>query len=505
MAPLTKAEATGYRETSLHADVMAFITALAGQGDKRLVVSDFGASAQGRTLPLLILSSDGVSQASQTHGRGKPVVLLLGGIHAGEVEGKESLLMLTRDILAGKLDGGDWLDRMTILVAPLYNPDGNDALSPTTRAFEISKLMGQRGPELAGTRVNAANINLNRDYMRQEAVESRLLQANIFQQWNPHFTVDTHATNGSVHRFAMTYDVPHTYEAGRPEAISYVAEQMLPGIVEGFKSNFGLDAGWYGNFVEDERVLDAFAEADPTSPVREGWMTYPHHPRFGSNYRGLTGRLDLLLECYSYLSFEERVRTTYGFVVEAIRSTARRVHDILGVVAECSVPRKRIAVRARLEANGEDIEIPTYMPRTPEGNPTTVKVPRIARFVGTTVVDRPQGYLVPPEVGALLRRHGLKMQPAQGVYRVNVPTVEKLGVEGGRKILEASTVGEINVSWTSESRRAPEGALYVPTAQPRGAIAVYVCEPESDDGAYVNGVLSKPALGEELPVWRIEG
>jgi len=30
---------------------------------------------------------------------------------------------------------------------------------------------------------------------------------------------------------------------------------------------------------------------------------------FGSNYRGLTGRLDLLLECYSYIPFAERVRS----------------------------------------------------------------------------------------------------------------------------------------------------------------------------------------------------
>ena len=115
----------------------------------------------------------------------------------------------------------------------------------------------------------------------------------------------------SVHRFAMTVDVPHTVASGRPEPIAYMRERLVPDGIARVRRTHGLESGWYGNFVEDERALDRAGTADPTSPVGEGWMTYPHHPRFGSNYRGLTNRLDLLLECYSYLPFVERVRTAY--------------------------------------------------------------------------------------------------------------------------------------------------------------------------------------------------
>jgi hypothetical protein len=83
-------------------------------------------------------------------------------------------------------------------------------------------------------------------------------------------------------------------------------EQVLPVVTQRLKQRTGLDTFYYGNFVQDEGGTGA------------GWLTYPHHPRFGSNYRGLTNRLDLLLETYSYLEFRDRVFTTYEFVQEVL-------------------------------------------------------------------------------------------------------------------------------------------------------------------------------------------
>jgi hypothetical protein len=116
----------------------------------------------------------------------------------------------------------------------------------------------------------------------------------------------------------MTYDIPHTVDSGRAEPIAFMRTKMMPAVTRALADTQQVRAGWYGNFVEDERALDERRDADPAAPDTEGWMTYPHHPRFGSNYRGLTNRLDLLLECYSYLTFEERVSTTYATILEAL-------------------------------------------------------------------------------------------------------------------------------------------------------------------------------------------
>ena len=126
----TRAESSGFRETSLHADVMAFVEALDARGDARLHCTRFGTSPQGRDMPLLVLSPDGVRTPAEARAAGRPVVLVVDGIHPGEVEGKEASLALVRDLLDGHHPG--LLDTLTVLFVPLFNPDGNDALDPAT-------------------------------------------------------------------------------------------------------------------------------------------------------------------------------------------------------------------------------------------------------------------------------------------------------------------------------------------------------------------------------------
>ena len=498
----TRAEATNYRETSMHVDVMRYVAGLAGRNDKRCYVTSFGTSPEGRDMPLVVMSAHGITTPGESRKRGLPIVLVINGIHAGEVEGKESAMMLMRDILDGT--HAHLIERLTLVVVPLFNPDGNDAVDPANRKLDLPRLEGQIGPDLVGTRVNKSGINLNRDYMRQETREMRELQSKVLQVWEPDLTIDTHATNGSVHRMAMTYDVPHTVPSGRPEPIAFMREKMMPVVQQALATKHNLLAGWYGNFVEDERSMDARRDADPNVPVCEGWMTYPHNPRFGSNYRGLTNRCDLLLECYSYLEFEARVRTTYATLLEALTYVTAHGDDLVHVVASSKAPRDKIAVRSKLEAFAEPIEIPTRTPRTLEGEPSTVKLEYLANFVGSTVVDRPAAYAVTPDVGAHLRRHGLAVEAATGTQGVQVARVAGYGAEGGRKILEAAQVGELSVEWRDENRSL-DGMELVRTDQPLGAIAVYLCEPESDDGAIENQLVSPPSLGSDFPLYRVRG
>ncbi len=498
---LTRAESTCFRETSLHADVMAFIAGLAARNDPRLHITSFGTSPGGRSLPLLVLSTRGVRTPEDARRVGLPVVLIVDGIHPGEVEGKEATLALLRDMLDGQQ--GDLLESMTLLVVPLFNPDGNDALDPANRRLDLKKLSGQIGP-VVGTRTQSHGINLNRDYLRQAAPEMRMFQSRVCIPWAPDLTIDNHATNGSVHRFHMTVDVPHTVQSGRAEPIEYMRHTLVPEVMRAVRAR-GFDSGWYGNFVEDERVLDVDGDADPTSPVREGWMTYPHNPRFGSNYRGLTNRMDLLLECYSYLGFEERVATASAWQIEALDHVARNGAAVRQIVASSQRPPDQVAVRYRLDRFEAPVEILTRTPRTLDGAPSAVEIPHIAHFVGTRVVERPRAYAVPPGVAAHLRLHGLTVTAGSGSVECEVAQVEAAAQADGRGILEAATVGALDVSWRRETRDLPPGWETVATDQPLGAIAVYLCEPESDDGAIENCGLAAPAPGEEFGIWRVHG
>ncbi len=490
--PLTRAERSGYTETSLHADVLAFIDELKLQNDPRLRVGDFGTTPQGRLLPLLVLSAQGHFTPEAARRAGLPIVLVVSGIHAGEVEGKEAALMFVRDVLHGR--HGDLLDRAILVVVPLFNADGNDALSADNRRLDLAKLKGQIGPQLVGTRVNAAGINLNRDYMRQEGAEMRLLQQRVCQPWNPHLMIDCHTTNGSIHRFAMTYDVPHTVESGRREPIEYMRQRMMPAVAAAVKQNDGIDSFWYGNFLRDEGGNGL------------GWITYTHHPRFGGNYRGLCNRLDLLLETYSYQPFDERVRATYGFLRESLAFVAANGAEITSLLDACIDPPERIAVRYRLEAfSDRDAEVLTREPYSLEGKPVSVRVPHYARFVGEETVARPPAYAVPAHVAAHLALHGLAIEkPSDGVrLQAEVATVRSAVTSAGREILEANASSYLDVEYSRRTRILPSGWRLVRTAQQRGAIAVYLCEAGSDDGLVACGLIDAPKAGEEFPAWRV--
>ena len=490
---LTRAEASGYTETSRHADVIAFIDALRALGDPRLHIEDFGNTPQGRLLPLLVLSAHGHFTPEAAHASGLPVVVVINGIHAGEVEGKEASLMLVRDILDNK--HGDLLSTMTLVVVPLFNADGNDNISPEHRKLDIANFSGQLGPDSGvGTRVNAAGINLNRDYMRQDAPEMRLMQTRVAHRWNAHLTIDCHATNGSIHRFALTYDIPHTVESGRREPIEYMRDRLLPAVTAAVKKNDALDTFYYGNFLRDEGGQGT------------GWITYTHHPRFGGNYRGLTNRLDLLLETYAYISFADRVRTTYAFLRESLGFVAANGAEIVAMLDACELPPDRIAVRYRLDAFPDrTVEVLTREPYTLQGDPISVQVPYIGRFIGEHVVDRPYAYAVPAAVATHLQGHGVLIEdgPGPAIVDAEIATVTGLVSSAGREILEANASPYLEADYRNERRALPAGWRIVATAQPRGAIAVYLCEAGSDDGLLACGLIDEPKPGDEFPAWRL--
>ncbi|MBT9513355.1 MAG: peptidase [Acidovorax sp.] len=489
---LTRAEASAFTETSTHADVLALVDALGALGDARLHISDFGSTPEDRLLPLLVLSEHGHFTPAAAQASGLPVVLILCGIHAGEVEGKEAALMLVRNLLRG--EHGDVLVHCTVVVVPLFNPDGNDRLSADNRPLDIVHLRGQDGPALVGTRNNAAGVNLNRDYMRQQAPEMRLLQTRVCQPWNPHLTLDCHATNGSIHRFALTYDIPHTEHSGRSEPVAYLRDRMMPAVQAAVKRTEGLDTFWYGNFVRDE------------GGQGQGWITYTHHPRFGCNYRGLTNRLDVLLEAYSYISFEARVQVTYAVLREALHYVAAHGAEIVQLLADCAEPPEQIAIRYALEAvPGTTVDVLTREPYTLQGAPVSVQVPHFAHFVPTALVQRPWGYAMPAAVAEHLQGHGLLWTPVAAGTRlqVEVPTLVEPVAEPGPKILEAQASTYWRAHHERTERALPEGWCVVPTGQRLGAIAVYACEAESDDGLVANGILPPPVAGEEMVVWRV--
>lgn len=485
MKPLTVAEKTGYRETSRHSDVLAFIDALKSERPVFRVES-MGQSAAGQEMPVLVFGER----------PGTPVVLVIANIHAGEVEGKEALLMLARDLPERVFE------KLTLLFIPNYNPDGNDLIDVRNRALDLANLEGQIGPEGGvGTRYTGEGINLNRDYMKMEAVESRHL-SRLQAKWRPHLTIDSHTTDGSVHGFALTYDTSHI-PCG-PAA--YVHSKMLPDVTRRLEARTGLKTFFYGNFV-DEKDLS------------KGWATYPHYPRYGSHYRGLTGRLDILLETYSYIPFKDRVFTTVEILKDIFDFTIEHASEIKRIAQEGDAARPDpVGIAYGAPGKIGDCEITAWdmesqlARRIPGREVRTYRMPHFANFSPTLSVSRPAAYLIPQELTRIIEKlehHGIRLDRLPGSRTFNgendkVVSVSKTVSPDVGSARREETVVTVDRERGRITGRA--GDMLVPTDQTLGTLAVYLLEPESDDGLVRWGYLDAHLRpGAILPVVRVRG
>ncbi len=537
---LTRAEASNYRETSRHSDVLAFIDELCRRTKLARRV-DFGKSGEGQPMVALVVSDRGCFSPELARKQKKTVVMVEANIHAGEVEGKEAVLALARDLTLTKL-GKKLLDRLCLVLVPNFNPDGNDRISPNNRKLSLETLEGQVNPEGGvGTRYTGEGWNLNRDSTKQEAPETRCI-ARLYQTWWPHLFIDCHTTDGSIHAFDLTFDTSHSNEPLFSELRTFNRE-MLERVAKDVKKGHGFDSFWYGNYR---------TEGDP----RSGWHTYPALPRFGSHYRGLLGRMDVLLETYSYIDFPRRCAVMRAWLLELFRDAAKHARAYR---AATEAEEKRIVARGvspdvqalvginygvamRDEKGALVFDCPAYAKpgdtahilafdeasiterRYPGRRRRKYRCPHHRTFVPTQAVSTPQAYLVPPELAERLQGHGIRFESLGAPqrytvdsYRIarreetfspdvaaNVPPPGQAEVPLSQKPKPVRFETVLTVAPERSTREFPAGTLLVPTAQRAGTLAVYLLEPHADDGfcrwQFLDGMLT---VGELYPIHRV--
>jgi hypothetical protein len=471
-------------------------------------------------------------------------VLVQANIHAGEVEGKESVLMIARDLaLAPALPA--ILRRLVLVLVPDFNPDGNDRISTANRALDLANLEGQVGPPGGvGTRYTGAGWNLNRDHVKHDAPETRAMAA-LYHAWRPELFVDCHTTDGAIHGYDLTFDTAHNPLSGHPAPIALVRDRLLPAVSRALLRRTGIRTTFYGNFVD---------ESDPAA----GWATYPALPRFGSHYRGLCGTGDVLLETYSYIDFERRCRAMRETLREVLAAAAREAPALRRACRAAAEETARAGLAPRPDDlvgidygrarrgddgallfdypahdDGKPIEIRSADPAsvkahrllgTAGARPRKYRCRHLRRFLPTSSVPRPWGYVVPGDLGPRLAGHGIAFEPfaREGPLEAEVSLV--LAVErthspdvagpvpgpGEREVTPKAPRPPLRFETVLSVRRErravaiPPGSLLVRTAQALGNLAVYLLEPGSDDGLARWGFLDdRVRAGEAFPVLRL--
>ncbi len=517
----TRAEATAFEHTSRYEDVRAVLDRLAAAQPRLVHVTSFGASEEGRRLPLAVLGSPAPGDAAAARRTDRVRVLVLGAIHGGEVEGKEAALLLAR-----RLGGGDLrrlLDRITVLLAPLYNADGNERISVDHRPDQFGPVGG------VGTRENARGLDLNRDFVKLEAAESRHLVA-LIAAWDPHVVIDLHTTNGSYHGYHLTY-APTLAVNADPE-LAQVTRHLLESARQVLA-----DRGWrsysYGNFVSEgalDRVLERPQSGAPA------WRTFDARPRFVTNGVGLRNRIAILSEAYSYLGFERRVRVTEAFVETLLALIARRAPALAALTARIDRATAEAGARGALGPFGTrgtltprdgavrilvgDVD---SRPHPATGRPMTTMRESTARptlmqdyasFAPAGLARVPRAYVVPAgqahgrlaaRIGALLDRHGIAFERLIAPARLQVEAATPARVTFSEQAVQGHHPVELSgLTWASRAVDVPQGSLRVSMGQPLARLAFHLLEPASDDGVVTwNMVDDWLGAGIEVPIYRV--
>ncbi len=496
-AQQTTAERTGFQVTSSYTDVLDFLRALQHETTD-IRVGTLARSTEGRDIPWVLAARPMVDGPIAAHASGKPVVYLQGNIHAGEVEGKEAAQMLLRDMTVGPLRS--LLDSVILLVVPIYNVDGNERFGPGEEHRP-----GQNGPARVGVRSNGQGIDLNRDYVKMEAPETRGA-ARLINRWDPDLFIDMHTTNGSYHGYQLTY--AQGLNPNDNAANAYVRDEFLPLVRQRVRDRHAQEIFWYGNF----------RNQNPDS-LDQGWYTYDARPRFGTNWFGMRGRMAILSEGYSNAPFDVRVSASYNFVREILGLAAEAQERILAIRGQVDSARPQfVAVRSKLappvtmDVIAELTEPAAdgagpFARRKRTGQYRTVAMPVYYQFDPALVESIPAAYLFPPglrHVAQLLVRHGVRVQQIGQQWSGSVEVFVIDSVTAATRPFQGHRPVSVTGRWSDDQRAATPGWFYVETDQRLGLLAAYMLDPLSADGVVTWNFLDRDLRrGRDYPIVRV--
>ncbi len=476
----TRPERSNYEETSRYQDVLDFINALKMDG-KIMKQATLGYSTQGKRLPMIVYGDVVDTKPETIRKSGKLVVYIQGNIHAGEVEGKEAMLELLRELKAGK--HAEWRKNLILLIVPIFNADGNDMISLYNRPWQHGPIAGM------GQRANGQGLDLNRDHMKLETPEV-VSFVKMLYEYDPYVTIDLHTTNGSFHGYHITY--------------SFALNPVIDPALDEFTRNFFFPKVEQGVESDHWRIHRYGDYLEKTPAGKPGYYYWVTEPRFNSNYVGFRNRLAILSESYSYISFQQRIASTKSMVVnildvanadpKAIKEVIRKADDAAKNIKQFD----SLAVRAEIVESNPAQEILLAAPKE-ERNPYSNEIMYLmnedslkkivtAEFYSSRATRKakiPIQYYIPDslrEVITLLREHGIKMTIINESQQKKVQRFAIRENKAAEREFQKHKMRTLEGTFEPIEQTIPAGTVIVEMNQPLSRLAFYLLEPESEDG-----------------------
>lgn len=502
----TLAEQTDYRKSWNYADTIAFAEKLAKRSPW-IEYKSYGTSGEGRDMPLLVAAKNKDFTPEKARKSGKAVVFIQAGIHSGEIDGKDAGFALLRDIAITKTRE-DLLNNVVILFVPIYNVDGHELASPYNR-------INQNGPDEMGWRATSANLNLNRDYMKADAPETRAW-LNLWNEWKPDFFIDAHVTDGAEFQYNVTYEYAHFGEVA-PEIKDWMDRHFDGSVVPKVESEGNL----LTHYVE-------FAGRE----VSKGIATFIATPRFATGYVPLRNRPGLLIETHSYKPYKSRVRGTYDvlrYTIEEINKNKESFFEAIRKAEAATIergktydPKRRFPLNLAITDKSEPFEFKGTEYKKEKSDisgaerivygtkPLNITIPKYDEARVTAAVAPPLYYIIPPQwqdAIEVLQAHGIKFQRTEKPltievesYRLNEPKWSPTSFEGHNTV-------SYKIVPVKETRAFPANSVIVPLDQAAANVAIHLLEPASQDSlaywGFFNLIFEQKEYGEGYVVEKL--
>ncbi len=474
---ITPAEKSGFQRTPSYEETVAWLRRLAQAAPQVKLVS-LGRTPEGRDLWMAVVSREGASTPAAVRATDRAVVLAHAGIHAGEIDGKDAGLMLLRDMTVGGTRRA-LLDKAIFLFVPIFNADGHERSSAFTR-------INQRGPLEAGWRTTSRNLNLNRDFTKLDAPETRAM-VKALNEWTPDLYLDLHVTDGIDHRYDVTFG--HNTTRGWSPSIGGWLDSVFMPAVNGALEGMGHNPG-------------PLAAAFPVDPfdLGKGLQEWVGSPRFSTAYGDARHLPALLLENHSLKPYKQRVLGAYVFLESALDVAGRQSSSLRAAVAEDRARRtERVPVDFALPKSPDgEIEYEGVEQRVEpsaisgdrrvvyRGRPWTQRIP-VFRGQATVWAKRPRAYWVPGAWNDVIERlvlHGIAIERLAAAREADVVMDRLRDPKFAAQPFEGRVA--VTAAATPERRRErfPAGSVRVSTDQPLGDLAVLLLDSASPDSFF---------------------
>ncbi|MBC3880530.1 M14 family metallopeptidase [Undibacterium sp. LX40W] len=477
----TKAEKTGFQETGRYEEVIRLCHSFAKQYPQFVKCEQFGETPEGRPMHVLIASKSGSLSVSQAKQKRIPVVLIQGGIHAGEIDGKDAGFLALRQVLENQA-AADALKHQILLFVPVFNVDGHERFSTNNRP-------NQRGPKAMGWRTTAQNFNLNRDYLKADAPEMQAM-LKLVNRWDPVAVVDLHVTDGAKFEHDVSIQVEPSLNQDHP--LADIGRQFQDAVISDLAKHGSLPLPFYMSFDEEDNPMSGFSNNVST-------------PRFSTGYFQLRNRLAMLVETHSWKDYPTRVRITRNTIISVLEQIdkngkAWQQQQKKADIESSKMTNQALALSYKNTDKSKIIEFKGYaynrslseisggqMTRYDETKPEIWRVKLQEELTPDIVIKLPgAGYIIPKawavSIEPKLNIHGIRYSIIKSnTDTIPLETFTATKITFSPQSIEHHQMLAVEGEWQTDQGKILAGSLFVPSGQAKARLIAQLFEPKGGD------------------------